>query len=299
MLTNALKSLLRRPASAPALARAFTATETVTLGRTGIRTTLLAMGTGSHTKHGVSRQAALPGEGLDRILGNGYDRGLRFIDTADSYGTHAHVRRALRQMDRAEVTVLTKTMSRDPKEVRRELDRFRRELGIDAIDILLMHCVVEPDWTERYKPVMDVLSELKAQGVIGAHGCSCHSIAALRAAARSPWVEVDLVRLNPIGKRMDASPQVVSEVIREMRAAGKGVVGMKILAEGALRNRTDEALRYALGSGLLDSMTIGAESIAEQNDLIDRIGRIGAEALPREAAAQATLFPDPEPLPHG
>ncbi len=297
MLPNALKSLLRRRAAAPALARTFSATETVTLGQTGIRTSLLAMGTGSHTRHGQSRQAALPGEGLDAILRNGYDRGLRFIDTADSYGTHAHVGRALRQMDRAEVTVLTKTMSRDPADVRRDLDRFRRELGIDTIDILLVHCVVEPDWTERYKPVMDVLSELKSRGVLRAHGCSCHSLPALRAAAASPWVEVDLVRLNPIGKRMDASPEVVSGVVREMRAAGKGVVGMKILAEGALRNRTDEALRYALASELLDSMTIGAESIAEQDDLVDRIGRLRAEA-PREAA-QAGRFPDPEPLSHG
>ncbi len=298
MLTNALKSLFRRPVAAAPLARAFSATETVALGRTGIRTTLLAMGTGSHTRHGQSRQAALPGDGLERILRNGYDRGLRFIDTADSYGTHAQVGRALRHMSRAEVTVLTKTMSRDPKEVRGEVDRFRRELGTDTIDVLLMHCVVEPDWTERYRPVMDVLSELKAQGVLRAHGCSCHSLAALRAAARSEWVEIDLVRLNPIGKRMDASPEVVSGVIREMRAGGKGVVGMKILAEGALRNRTDEALRYALGSGLLDSMTIGAESIAEQNDLIDRIGRLGAEPERAQSTAKATLFADPEPASH-
>ncbi len=298
MLSNALKSLIRRSAVAPVLARAFSAAETVVLGRTGIRATLLAMGTGSHTRDGQSRQAALPGDGLERMLLNGYDRGLRFIDTADSYGTHAQVGRALRQMDRGAVTVLTKTMSRDPEEVRREIDRFRRELGVDTIDVLLMHCVVEPDWTERYRPVMDVLSELKARGVIRAHGCSCHSIAALRAAARTEWVEVDLVRLNPIGKRMDASPEVVSGVIREMRAAGKGVVGMKILAEGALRTRTDEALRYALGSGLLHSMTIGAESIAEQDDLIDRIGRLRAEPERAQSSAQAMRSPVAETAPN-
>ena len=68
---------------------------------------------------------------------------------------------------------------------------------MDHIDVCLMHCLTESDWTERYRGVMDVLSEAKEKGVIRAHGCSCHSIEALRAAAKSPWVEVDLVRINP------------------------------------------------------------------------------------------------------
>jgi len=118
---------------------------------------------------------------------------------------------------------------------------------------------------------MDVLSEAKEQGVIRAHGCSCHSIEALRAAANSPWVEVDLVRINPIGSHMDADPATVLSVIREMHTAGKGVIGMKILGQGDLRNRQDEAIRYALDLNLLDAFTIGAESIAEQADLIKRI----------------------------
>jgi hypothetical protein len=73
---------------------------------------------------------------------------------------------------------------------------------------------------------------------------------------------------------MDASPETVISVIREMRAAGKGIVGMKILGQGAMRSRQDEALRFALGLGMLDAFTIGAESIAEQNDLIKRIGAV-------------------------
>jgi hypothetical protein len=84
-------------------------------------------------------------------------------------------------------------------------------------------------------------------------------------------VQVDLVRINPIGSHMDASPEQVAEVIREMRAGGKGIVGMKILGQGDLRHRQDEAIRYALGLDLLDAFTIGAESIAEQMDLIRRI----------------------------
>ena len=118
---------------------------------------------------------------------------------------------------------------------------------------------------------MDVLSEAKQKGVIRAHGCSCHSIEALRAAAKSPWVDVDLARVNPVGAHMDAEPDTVISVLREMKASGKGVIGMKILGQGALRDRQDEALRFALGLGVLDAFTIGAESIAEQNDLTKRI----------------------------
>jgi aryl-alcohol dehydrogenase-like predicted oxidoreductase len=118
---------------------------------------------------------------------------------------------------------------------------------------------------------MEVLSEAKQKGVIRAHGCSCHSIEALQAAAKSPWVEVDLVRMNPVGSHMDADPEAVAAVIRQMRAAGKGIVGMKILGQGDLRNKQDEAIRYALGLGLLDAFTIGAESINEQTDLMKRI----------------------------
>src|SRR6185437_9202907 len=145
------------------------------------------------------------------------------------------------------------------------------ELKTDYIDDFLMHCLTDGDWTERHKGAMDVLSEAKEKGIIRAHGCSCHSIEALRAAAASPWVEIDLVRINPVGSHMDADPETVQSVVRQMRSTGKSIVGMKILGQGDLGNRQDEALRYALGLGLLDAFTIGAESTAEQDDLVRRI----------------------------
>ena len=253
------------------LPRKFSATDIVTLGKTGIQTSRLAMGTGTVGVAHHSHQTALGLKGLSDLLLNGYDHGLRFFDSADSYGSHPHVAEALKHVPRDRVTVLTKTWARDPASARAGLDRFRRELGVDHIDICLMHCLTEGDWTTRYRGVMDVLSEAKEKGVIHAHGCSCHSIEALRAAAKSPWVDVDLVRINPIGAEMDSDPATVVGVIREMKAAGKGIVGMKILGQGAMRNRQDEALHYALALDLLDAFTIGAESEAEQEDLIRRI----------------------------
>jgi aryl-alcohol dehydrogenase-like predicted oxidoreductase len=265
------KGLAQMMSALPPLPQKFTAADSVVLGKTGIKTSRLAMGTGTVGVGHHSHQTSLGVKGLSDLLLNGYDKGLRFFDAADSYGSHPHVAEALKHIPRDKVTVLTKTWARDAAGTRADLDRFRKELSTDYIDVCLMHCLTEGDWTEKFKGTMDVLSEAKEKGIIRAHGCSCHSIEALRAAAKSPWVEVDLVRINPIGAYMDAKPEAVVSVIREMKAAGKGIVGMKILGAGDMRNRQDEAIKYALSLGLLDAFTIGAENRTEQEDLIHRI----------------------------
>jgi 1-deoxyxylulose-5-phosphate synthase len=253
------------------LTKKFSASDVITLGSTGIKTSRLAMGTGTVGSGHHSHQTALGIQGLSDLLLNGYDRGLRFFDAADSYGSHPHVAEALKHVQRDKVTVLTKSWARDAAGMRADLDRFRKELGTDYLDVCLMHCVTEGDWTDRYRGAMDALSEAKQKGIIRAHGCSCHTIDALRAAAKSPWVEIDLARINPIGAEMDADPATVVSVLKEMKASGKAVVGMKILGQGALRTRQDEAIKYALSLGILDAFTIGAESKQEQEDLIRRI----------------------------
>jgi hypothetical protein len=155
----------------------YRAHDDVVLGRTGIRTSRLAMGTGTIGGGGESNQTRLGTSPFVTLMLDGYhENGLRFFDTADSYGSHPYVAAAIKQLPRDKVTVLTKTDHRDPKEVRADLDRFRRELGTDYIDILLIHCVTADDWTTRYRGVMDVLSEAKQKGIIRAHGVSCHSI---------------------------------------------------------------------------------------------------------------------------
>jgi len=258
----------------PTINQKFSASDTVTLGKTGIQVSRLAMGTGTVGVGHHSHQSDLGIPALSKLLLNGYDNGLRFFDSADSYGSHPHVAQALEHVDRNKVAVLTKSWARDPNEMRSDLDRFRRELNTDYIDVFLMHCLTEGDWTTRYRPVMDVLEEAKHKGIIRAHGCSCHSIEALRAAAKSPWVDVDLCRINPVGAHMDADPAIVVSVLKEMKAAGKGIIGMKILGQGVLRDRQDDALKFAIGLNLLDAFTIGAESIAEQNDLVRRISSL-------------------------
>src|SRR6201993_3770372 len=123
----------------------FSASDSVTLGSTGIKTSRLAMGTGTVGSGHHSHQTALGVKGLSDLLLNGYDHGLRFFDAADSYGSHPHVAAALKQLPRDKVTIMTKSPSRSPQEMRADLDRYRKELGTDYLDIVLMHCVTEGD----------------------------------------------------------------------------------------------------------------------------------------------------------
>jgi predicted aldo/keto reductase-like oxidoreductase len=261
----------RWAAALPSVTGEFSAADTVTLGGTGITTSRLACGTGSVTVHRHTHQSALGIQGLADLLLQGYDQGLRFFDTADAYGTHPHVAAALKKLPREKITVMSKSDSRDAKGMRADIHRFRKELDTDYIDILMMHCLRDDDWTERYKPVMDVISEAQEKGIVRSHGCSCHTIGALRSAAKSPWVQVMLSRVNPIGSHMDADPDTVVATLRAGREAGKAIIGMKILGEGDLRSHVDEALKYALSLGVLDAFTIGAENRNEQLDLIRRI----------------------------
>jgi 1-deoxyxylulose-5-phosphate synthase len=145
------------------LGRKFSASDTVTLGNTGIQTSRLAMGTGTVGSGHHSHQTALGVKGLSELLLNGHDQGLRFFDAADSYGSHPHVAEALKHLKRDQVTVLTKTWARDPATARADLDRFRKELGTDYMDICLMHCLTGPtvtkaSWTCSQKPSRKALS---------------------------------------------------------------------------------------------------------------------------------------------
>src|SRR6266481_6481036 len=155
----ASSTVAKRLAPIPALPRKFSANDTVTLGHTRIQTSRLAMGTGTVGSGHHSHQTALGVDGLSKLLLNGYDNGLRFFDSADSYGSHPHVAEALKHVDRGRVTVLSKSWAREPNEMRADLERFRRELNTEYIDVFLMHCLTEADWTGRYRPAMDVLEE--------------------------------------------------------------------------------------------------------------------------------------------
>ena len=248
------------------------ATDRIKLGPRGVELSRLAMGTGTDGVGGSSNQTRKLGmAGLANLFDAAYDQGVTFWDSADQYGTHPHVKEALKRVKRERVTILSKTHASTEKEMRADLDRFRRELGTDYIDILLLHCMMDDDWPERKKGAMAVISEAEEKGIVRTHGTSCHTLRALKAAARHPWVEVDLARINPAQAQMDSDPATVISVLKQMKAAGKGVIGMKILGAGALRNRVDESLQFALSLDCVDCFTIGSESRAEMEDLLRKI----------------------------
>ncbi len=253
--------------------------DVVTLGRTGITVSRLAQGTGTNGVNHSSNQIRRMGDqGLADLLVQGVDSGLQFWDLADQYGSHPHAKLALKTVARDKVVILSKTHASTAQEMRDDLDRFRREMGTDRIDILLLHCMLNARWPQEKAGAMDVLSEAKQKGIIRAHGVSCHDLGALRAAADSDWVDVDLARLNPAGVAMDADPGTVISVLRTMKQRGKGIIGMKILGAGALRNRRDEALQFALAQDVLDCFTIGCEQPSELKDLLTRIPAASARA---------------------
>lgn len=244
------------------------AADIVHLGPDKIKLSRLAIGTGTR---GGSLQRQLGIQGLADLLHFGYDEGLIFWDTADGYRTHPHVKEALKRVSRDKVTIMTKARARTAEAMRTDLDRFRQEIGTDYFDIVLLHAVRTPDWPTERAGAMEVLSEAREKGIVRTHGVSCHSLAALKTAAKTPWVRVDLARINPTGAHMDADPQTVIQVLREMKAAGKGIIGMKILAEGEMSDRVDEGLRHALALDCIDCFTIGPGNRQELADLISRI----------------------------
>lgn len=248
------------------------ASDRVKLGPMGVEVSRLAQGSGTNGGGGSSNQTKKLGvQGLADLFRAGYDNGVTFWDSADQYGTHPHVKLALKGVPRERVSILSKTHASTEKEMRADLDRFRKELGTDYIDIVLLHAMMDDDWPERKKGAMAVLSEAREKGIVRTHGTSCHTLGALKAAAASPWVQVDLARINPAKVAMDADVPTVVSVLKEMKQAGKGIIGMKILGAGRLRTRVDECLQFALSLDCVDCFTIGAESRAEMEDLVHKI----------------------------
>jgi predicted aldo/keto reductase-like oxidoreductase len=241
------------------------AADRVTLGRTGVETSLLGMGTGSVGVKHSSNQVKLGEGGFVRLVRHAFDRGITYFDTADQYGSHIYLRSAIKGLPREKLMIQTKTRATTAEMARADIERFRQELGTDYIDTLLMHCMTKANWMEEFRPVMDVLTQAKEQKKVRAIGVSCHGMAPLKTAVACEWVEVDLARINPVGGnagRMDGTPEEVAGCLKQMHASGKGVLGMKILAEGTLKTpeKQLESLRFVLGLGCVDAFVIGFEN---------------------------------------
>lgn len=255
-------------------------TDRVTLGKSGVKVSLIGMGTGSIGVGQASNQTKLGIKGFTKVVRHAIDRGICFFDVADQYGSHVYLREALKGVPRDKYVIQTKTHATRFPDARSHLERYCLELGVEMIDIVLLHCMTKHDWPADNTGSMEYLAKAKEQGLIRAHGTSCHGMDPLRQSARNPFVEVDLARINPEGLIMDDKrPDEVASQLEEMHNAGKGVVGMKILGEGRITTpeRKDASLRYVLGLGSVDAFIIGFESTDQIDDILTRTDKAIAD----------------------
>lgn len=255
----------------------------VELGRTGIKTTLLGMGTGYN---GYNRTSAIVRAGTaESVIRSAYEKGIRFFDCADSYGTNPYTSSALKGIPRENYTLGTKMWilpggvpDNEKGNAMVLTDRFRKELKTDYIDLIQLHCMTSGKWTSEQKQFMEDLETLKAKKVIRAHGVSVHSFEALEAAAATEWVDVIHVRINPYGEAMDKrDASLIVPVIEKLHKSGKGVIGMKIVGGGKFNNdpvKIDESLKYVLKLGTVDMLIIGFEKQEQIDDYITRMRKI-------------------------
>jgi len=241
------------------------------------------MGTGYS---GYNRTSAITRAGVaESVIRHAYEAGIRFFDCADSYGTHPFTASALKGIPRDKYTLGTKmwvTPGGIPDTERPDaqivIDRFRKELNTDYLDLVQLHCMTTGEWSNQQKRFMDGLENLKAKKVIRAHGVSVHSFDALKVASEDAWVDVIHVRINPFGENMDQrDPALVVPVIEKFHKSGKGVIGMKVVGGGKFRNEPDKidpSLKYVLGLGTVDMIIVGFESTDQIDNYIVRMKNI-------------------------
>lgn len=253
----------------------------VKLGKTGLKVSRIAMGTGTKGWNFQSNQTRAGQDHFTRMARHGYERGIRFFDMADTYGSQPFVGKAIEGLPREKLTLMSKMWTYDEgsdkiEPVRKTLDRMRKEANTEYFDILLMHCMTKGDWGETRKFYMDGFAQAKADGIVKAVGVSCHNWDAMVEALNNPWCDVILARLNPFESHMDGSRDDVNRLLGRAREKGKGIIGMKIFGEGqhVADDEREQSLRYAITESNLHCMTLGMESIAQMDDAIERVMRL-------------------------
>ena len=258
-------------------------TDVLPLGKSGIKTTLLAQGTGWNGGARSSAHTRLGEKEFTKLIRHSLDKGVRFMDMADLYGAHPYVCTALTGVPRDDYSILTKIWPREEfwnmpsGGAKAEVDRFRKELKTDVLEVCLIHCMTDTQWPETFKRIRDELSEMKDKGAVKAVGVLCHDLGALKVAATHPWTDVVFARINNAGKEaeMDGSPEEVAPVLKQARANGKIVIGMKIFGAGKLTSpeQKDASLKYVFENELVDAITVGMMGPKDVDDTIRRANK--------------------------
>jgi predicted aldo/keto reductase-like oxidoreductase len=265
--------------SLPLIARRASATDMVTLGRSGVKVTRLAFGTGSFSGQ---VQRALGQDGFTRLVRHAYDRGIRFFETAESYGEmHRMLGVALKGIPRDSYQLMSKVTTRPAVDPQEKLDELRRLANTEYFDIMLLHWQHTATWPADTARWQDAILEVQSRKIVLSHGASVHGLPALRQVPGNEWLQVAMIRVNHTGKSMDAEdyatqgpgnvPEVVTRV-KEVRKEGMGVIAMKLAGEGTFgREDRRKAMRFAFQNAGVDCVTVGYKAPAEIDEAIENL----------------------------
>jgi aryl-alcohol dehydrogenase-like predicted oxidoreductase len=257
-----------------------TATDWVTLGKSGVKVTRLAFGTGSFSG---KVQRDLGQEQFTKLVRYAHERGIRFFETAESYGgMHEMLGIALQGVPRDSYRLMTKLTTREGVNPQDKIDEFRRMAKTEYFDIALLHYQHTPTWPTDSLRWQDGISEAQNKQAVLSHGASVHGLPALRQVPKNKWLEVAMIRVNHKGVRMDAEDYNtsglgnVSEVVthvKQVRKHGMGVISMKLVGEGQFTERADRqaAMKFAFKNAGVNAVTVGYKNTAEIDEAIENI----------------------------
>jgi aryl-alcohol dehydrogenase-like predicted oxidoreductase len=257
-----------------------TATDWVTLGKSGVKVTRLAFGTGTMSGR-VQRE--LGQEQFTKLVRYAYDRGIRFFETAESYtDMHRMLGVALNGIPRDSYRLMSKITTHGDVDPLQKIDELRKLANTDYFDVMLLHWQHEPTWPADSLRWQDGIMEAQTKHAVVSHGASVHGLPALRQFPGNQWLQVAMIRMNQKGVRMDAEDyntnglgnvsEVVSHV-KQVRKDGMGVISMKLVGEGAFTTREDRqaAMRYAFRTAGVDSVTVGYKNTSEIDEAIENV----------------------------
>lgn len=291
-LLKLLSSAAGAAATVPLSSRALTkvkrsATDQVTLGKTGIKMSRLGMGTGSR---GGRVQESLGEDVFCQLVKTAFDKGVTYFDCAHNYRTYKWIGKALSPLPRKDLFVLSKVWG-TPDDPMKAIEDQLRNYQTDYIDCILCHCATRSTWTSDREKVMEAMIKARDQGKVRSVGVSCHSLDALEVAARAEWVQVNLVRVNPQAqhtdrrrgaKRKAPSPGIepVMKEIAVMNKNGHGIIGMKIIGNGNFTDAADreKSIRFAMSTSAINAVTIGFKNAAEIDEAVRRMNNALASA---------------------
>jgi len=256
-----------------------TATDWVTLGRSNVKVTRLALGMGSYSGR---IQQQIGQEGLTRLVHHAYDRGIRFFEVAESYGTSQQMLAvAMKGIPRESYVLMTKVETYKNVNPAAKLDELRKNSDTDYFDIMLLHWQHTGTWVADTQHWQDAILEAEAKQSIKSHGASVHGLPALRLMPGNKWLQVAMIRMNHNGTRMDAEvPDTdelgnVNEVVahtKQVKKEGMGVISMKLIGEGTFNHEDRQrAMRFAFRDAGVDSVTVGFKNTAEIDEAIDNL----------------------------